>query len=210
MRNRQTIKQKIPQYLNKSIKGHEEGFTIVEILVVILILGILSAIAIPIYLNQRASAIDAGLKSDIKNMAMEIDTWKVGSDTDIEEMQRNPDLNGWTIVAQNAPDTPFIGLGDKTTNYAPEGFRLPKVSVGVAMGVLTNPVSTKGGYCIVANSNGGTYVPTTAPPSGVSKFSHELKSSLFYDSRAGGLLESTELSPDGACGSYQKRIATGV
>ena len=191
-------------------ENKEQGFTLIEILVVILIIGVLASIAIPAFLNQRASAIDAGLKSDMKNMALELGTWQISSKEKVDNMTRNPDLNGWTIVAQNSSDNSFVGLGANTTNYAPEGFDLPKVSPGVALGVLTNPVATKGGFCIVGNSTGGSYEPKGEPTEGMSKFSFALSKSLFYDSKAGGLLEPSELSADGACHSYLKRIQTGV
>lgn len=45
----------------------EGGFTLVEIIVVVLIIGVLAAIAIPMFLNQRKSAIDATAKSDMRN-----------------------------------------------------------------------------------------------------------------------------------------------
>lgn len=44
------------------VRRDERGFTLVEILVVILIIGILAAIAIPVFLNQKSKANDAGAK----------------------------------------------------------------------------------------------------------------------------------------------------
>jgi type IV pilus assembly protein PilA len=41
---------------------HEHGFTLIELLVVVVFIGILAAIAIPSFLNQRSKAHDAGAK----------------------------------------------------------------------------------------------------------------------------------------------------
>ncbi|HTY72453.1 MAG TPA: prepilin-type N-terminal cleavage/methylation domain-containing protein [Actinomycetes bacterium] len=49
--------------------NEDEGFTLIELLVVIIIIGILAAIAIPVYLNQRQRAYDAAAKSDMRTLA---------------------------------------------------------------------------------------------------------------------------------------------
>ncbi len=51
------------------MRGRQAGFTLIELLIVVAIIGILSAIAIPLYANVQAKARIAKAQGDIRAMA---------------------------------------------------------------------------------------------------------------------------------------------
>ena len=60
--------------IRKSAEEKDQGFTLIELLVVIIIIGILAAIAIPVFLNQREKGYKADMKSVAKNGATAVES----------------------------------------------------------------------------------------------------------------------------------------
>lgn len=60
--------------LRKRLRNEEEGFTLIELMVVVLIIAILIAIAVPTFLGARSRAQDRAAQSDLRNALVAVET----------------------------------------------------------------------------------------------------------------------------------------
>ena len=103
--------------IRKAQEEKEGGFTLIELLVVMIIIGILAAIAIPVFLNQRKKAQDTAAKADVSTIGKEVATYYVDN-TAPPTLVQTAGRYSLSAAAGTAPVTPAYPATDlgKTSN----------------------------------------------------------------------------------------------
>jgi prepilin-type N-terminal cleavage/methylation domain-containing protein len=125
-------------------KDNDKGFTLIELLVVMVIIGILAAIAIPVFLSQRKKAVDTGVKSDVSVAGKNIASYYV-------------DGTASTLYAAVSSGTLTIG----TTSGGSDIASLKLSDASTALGTYgistgTNCTSATGWFVSLKNTSAGT------------------------------------------------------
>src|SRR4051812_43846538 len=150
------------QHIAKRLgKKPDDGFTLIELLVVVVIIGVLVAIAVPVYLNYRQGAADKSAQSDVRGGISAVEQYYTNNGNAYPATAQQGDATTspkMTLTAASGGTDGTITLSDKTKlNY------VPVTTSGVVASYKLCAINTGGSskYYLYDSSLGGSVKAVT-------------------------------------------------
>ena len=134
----------------KKFRKNQKGFTLIELLIVVAIIGILAAIAIPQFAAYRQKAYNSAAQSDLKNH-------KTGLEAYMADNQDYPaalEDSAGNAIASGSPSNPGVEVVSDDTHAQ----TISNLSTNVSLGATYNTAT----YAINTYHSSGTKVYGTA------------------------------------------------
>lgn len=133
----------------------KNGFTLIEILVVLAIIGIISAIAIPSYLGQRQRARVIGdASANCRVIAMQLETFKADNGS-----YGPPGALTWTYVTTQPHYGPPTGITNPIPAFTPSGTS----GISFVLNIIPSPTNPAIGLAYTLDAIDPTINPVGAP-----------------------------------------------
>jgi type IV pilus assembly protein PilA len=133
-------------------KKQDEGFTLIELLVVVVIIGVLVAIAVPVYLNYRQGAADKSAQSDVRGAVSAIEQYYTNNSNTYPA-----DLAATTGTGGKVTLTKQTGGTDATVTVS-DGTTIQLDNQGLSYVICATNSNGTTGKVYVYNSAGGSSV----------------------------------------------------
>ena len=151
-------------------KKDDEGFTLIELLVVVVIIGVLVAIAVPVYLNYRKGAADKSAQSDVRGAVSTIEQYYTDNGNSY------PNSTGGYYALKTASFS-LYGTGGSSTGGATAGQTGGWITLSDKT-TLTYKYVDASSYLVCASNSGGS------------------GKVYLYDSKAGGSVKTAAVKVD--------------
>jgi prepilin-type N-terminal cleavage/methylation domain-containing protein len=121
-----------------------EGFTLIELLIVIIIIGILAAIAIPMFLGQRDKAKESAVKEGVHSIQVGVQSYAVDYNDQYPGSVSSANLSAWV---DNWPRNPWSASSAAMND-------------GTGQGQYTYTTPTSSSFRLVGHGKGGSNIIT--------------------------------------------------
>lgn len=98
------------------MRMRRSGFTLVEILIVVVILGILAAIVVPQFTNASNEAVKGALQSQLQTISSQMELYRVRNSGDFPALGDGEENNGWGDLVSGSylKEEPYNGYTGST------------------------------------------------------------------------------------------------